>query len=125
MNIRIPVFQLKLLKYSIVLPNPSSKPTFGCQFNFSFANAISGRLRTGSHNGGRCHYSTILEPQSREGRQGCIFVFFLIRTDDHEKRNALRANHSFSLLTIRFMPSFINGTFQFRRKPRLRLVSLR
>jgi hypothetical protein len=38
---------------------------------------------------------------------------------------ALRAGYLLRLFTMRLMPSFINGTFQFKRKPSLRLVSLR
>jgi hypothetical protein len=62
--------------------------------------------------------TVIFEPQRRKGRKG--FYFFPDQVNDQEKLNAMRASHSFSLLTIRFMPSFINGTFQFRRKPRLK-----
>ncbi len=36
-----------------------------------------------------------------------------------------QAGYLFKLFTMRFMPSFINGTFQFSRNPSLRLVSLR
>jgi len=39
-------------------------------------------------------------------------LFSQIGTNDLEKVSALQADHSFSLLTIRFMPSFIKGTFQ-------------
>ncbi len=55
--------------------------------------------------------SQYFEPQRREGRK----EFF----------NALRAGYLLRLFTMRFMPSFINGTFQFKRKPSLRLVSFR
>ena len=53
------------------------------------------------------------------------FIYFLIGTDDQEKNHALLVGYLLRLFTMRFIPSFINGTFQFRRNPSLRLVSLR
>jgi hypothetical protein len=42
-------------------------------------------------------FGGLYKPLRRQVRQGCISVFFLIRTDDQEKRNALQANIRFSV----------------------------
>jgi hypothetical protein len=71
----------------------------------------------------RCWFISFLNRKGVKDAKG--FIYFLIGVADREKNHALRAGYLFKLFTMRFMPSFINGTFQFRRNPSLRLVSLR
>jgi hypothetical protein len=66
----------------------------------------------------------LFEPQRREGREEFIELF-VDWVYNQQKKPCLRQLYSFRLFTIRFMPSFISATFQFRRKPRFRFDSLR
>jgi len=43
---------------------------------------------------------------------------FTGQANDQKKHNALWAGYLLRLFTLRFMPFFINGTFQFKRKPK-------